>query len=41
MYVVTRRNFLSAGRKRQADEAEVTTFDSDKPRRAKSFTKQL
>ena len=35
--VVTRRNFLSAGRKRQADEAEVTTFDSVKPRRAKGF----
>lgn len=33
--VVTRRNVLSPERKRQADEAEVTTFAPFKPRRAK------
>ena len=39
--VVTRRNFLSAGRKRHADETEVTTFDSVKPRRAKGFIARI
>jgi len=39
--VVAQQNFLSAGRKRQADEAEVTTFDSVKPRRAKGFITEI